>query len=625
MCELTLGVVVFGLGVTGARISALVFCFHPIHVEGVASIVGRADCLCSVLFLSAVIAYCWSARGGRLSPQVGRSSNQDLSPKGRVDVATEKAGVASGWSASELVWLGSAYVLAVGASLSKEIGVTIYGVLLVVEVAERGWQREQEDVHNAAVTSTDRTSKLGTRHGHGVVGWVHRWQRWADTALEASNDALLLSVSKGSKAAGQYWTLLMKNMLMRGLLCILRPVVSCFESDGVVKLLLSMSSCLRDRKSWVRIVCTLVSLVSLAIVRVRLNGPHALYPWTMLENHVTFLPTFRERALSYAQCQFWYFAKLVYPRYLSFDYGYACIPTIHSLLDVRNVFPVSLYCVSVYCVLQAVLHAQWVVLIGGAMMVLPLVPAMNILFPVGAVLADRLLFVPSTGFCLLVGFAMTHRRLSGYWEWCGGLGDSNPTVEDHIAARVTRDPNSSHHTPAKKGAHINEGLRISVPSPSPSPAPGQSPHNSGSAVVSPVGSRGSPRNEDREWRVYGAILRWCLVPLCVLASVRVVTRNVEWRDEVRLFRSALDVCPLSVKALSNYASLILNDVSRIDNAVLTADLALGLYDEHISALVNVAFAEQVSENYVTAMNHMRHSLEVKFTHGKVSICISGLC
>lgn len=45
-----------------ARIASVIFVFHPIHVENVASIVGRADCLCGLFFFASMILYTYSAR-----------------------------------------------------------------------------------------------------------------------------------------------------------------------------------------------------------------------------------------------------------------------------------------------------------------------------------------------------------------------------------------------------------------------------------------------------------------------------------------------------------------------------------------------------------------------------------
>jgi protein O-mannosyl-transferase len=42
-----------------------------------------------------------------------------------------------------------------------------------------------------------------------------------------------------------------------------------------------------------------------------------------------------------------------------------------------------------------------------AFMVLPFLPASNLFFPVGFVVAERVLYMPSMGFCILVGFGWT--------------------------------------------------------------------------------------------------------------------------------------------------------------------------------------------------------------------------
>jgi len=39
-----------------------------------------------------------------------------------------------------------------------------------------------------------------------------------------------------------------------------------------------------------------------------------------------------------------------------------------------------------------------------AMMILPFLPASNLFFPVGFVIAERVLYAPSMGFCMLIGY-----------------------------------------------------------------------------------------------------------------------------------------------------------------------------------------------------------------------------
>ena len=53
---------------------------------------------------------------------------------------------------------------------------------------------------------------------------------------------------------------------------------------------------------------------------------------------------------------------------------------------------------------------QSLVVVSMAMVVIPFLPATNILFYVGFVLAERVLYIPSMGYCLLIGLGL--RRLS---------------------------------------------------------------------------------------------------------------------------------------------------------------------------------------------------------------------
>lgn len=77
---------------TGAMVAALLFTVHPIHVENVASIVGRADCLCGLFYCCALVAYnrCTTSTNG----------------------------------SSSYKYLLAAWIFGLLASLSKEVGIT---------------------------------------------------------------------------------------------------------------------------------------------------------------------------------------------------------------------------------------------------------------------------------------------------------------------------------------------------------------------------------------------------------------------------------------------------------------------------------------------------------------------
>ena len=106
---------------------------------------------------------------------------------------------------------------------------------------------------------------------------------------------------------------------------------------------------------------------------------------------------------------------LLYPATLSFDWSMEAIPLINSLDDIRNVFTLVWYsclaAISLACIanLRATvnytteLDKSQVLLIGLSVMVLPFIPATNLFFYVGFVVAERILYIPSMRFCLLAG------------------------------------------------------------------------------------------------------------------------------------------------------------------------------------------------------------------------------
>ena len=48
-----------------------------------------------------------------------------------------------------------------------------------------------------------------------------------------------------------------------------------------------------------------------------------------------------------------------------------------------------------------------VVLLSLSMMIIPFLPASNLFFPVGFVVAERILYIPSMGFCILVSLGIS--------------------------------------------------------------------------------------------------------------------------------------------------------------------------------------------------------------------------
>ncbi|KAL9854162.1 LOW QUALITY PROTEIN: protein O-mannosyl-transferase TMTC3 [Geothlypis trichas] len=96
---------------------------------------------------------------------------------------------------------------------------------------------------------------------------------------------------------------------------------------------------------------------------------------------------------------------LLNPSELCCDWTMGTIPLVESLLDVRNIATLTFFCflgsLTVFS-LRYPGDSSKTVLMALCLMVLPFIPASNLFFPVGFVVAERVLYVPSMGFCILV-------------------------------------------------------------------------------------------------------------------------------------------------------------------------------------------------------------------------------
>ncbi|XP_071951808.1 protein O-mannosyl-transferase TMTC4-like isoform X1 [Antedon mediterranea] len=97
---------------------------------------------------------------------------------------------------------------------------------------------------------------------------------------------------------------------------------------------------------------------------------------------------------------------LLQPSWLCFDWAMGCISLIQSATDPR-LLAVLLFWLSLATILYKAIYSppsqnQRVLTIGLAAMIIPFLPATNIFFRVGFVIAERVLYLPSLGFAIIV-------------------------------------------------------------------------------------------------------------------------------------------------------------------------------------------------------------------------------
>lgn len=165
----------------------------------------------------------------------------------------------------------------------------------------------------------------------------------------------------------------------------------------------------------------LISVYVVMIMSVRLwlmGGSMPLF--SEQDNPASFCPHLLTRILTYSYLLSFNAWLLLAPIVLCYDWQVGSIPLVESLTDVRNVATLLLAVVMVALCLSYVFslqrHESREVLVGMLFLVFPFIPASNLFFRVGFVVAERVLYMPSMGYCILVAHGLGRLcSLVGRW------------------------------------------------------------------------------------------------------------------------------------------------------------------------------------------------------------------
>ncbi|XP_049739973.1 protein O-mannosyl-transferase TMTC3 isoform X1 [Loxodonta africana] len=153
----------------------------------------------------------------------------------------------------------------------------------------------------------------------------------------------------------------------------------------------------------IKLIVLMFSTLLLVVVRVQIIQSQ-LPVFTRFDNPAAVSPTpSRQLTFNYLlPVNAW---LLLNPSELCCDWTMGTIPLIESFLDIRNLATFTFFCflgaLGVFS-LRYPGDSSKAVLMALCLMVLPFIPASNLFFPVGFVVAERVLYVPSMGFCILV-------------------------------------------------------------------------------------------------------------------------------------------------------------------------------------------------------------------------------
>ncbi|XP_054845092.1 protein O-mannosyl-transferase TMTC1 [Eublepharis macularius] len=344
-----------------AFVTALFFAVHPIHTEAVTGIVGRADVLASLLFLLAFLSY-------------NRSVDQ-------LYVGEHFPPTAS------LFFLLLSLFLGTCAMLVKETGITVFGVCLVYDgfllsqnrlrfknggVHQRITRQPAASLH-AASLQLPSSSRENGKHRVAHKGTWNSCHPASPEEQQHSNPSVL---RKATWAVFRYLTASNKQKF----LYTTRPFLK-------------------------RATLVLTYVILLLYFRLWIMGG-SMPAFSEQDNPASFSPYLLTRFLTYSYLLAFNAWLLLAPVTLCYDWQVGSIPLVESVWDVRNFATVlmvvvmlllGLHCIVIFKKLE---HRE--VLIGLLFLVFPFIPASNLFFRVGFVVAERVLYMPSMGYCILL-------------------------------------------------------------------------------------------------------------------------------------------------------------------------------------------------------------------------------
>lgn len=148
-----------------------------------------------------------------------------------------------------------------------------------------------------------------------------------------------------------------------------------------------------------------------------------------------------------------------------------------------------------------------VILISIALIGLPFLPATNIFFYVGFVVAERILYLPSVGYCLLV--ALGFSKLIATIDQSSSSSSSTSSSRNHHQKYISANQKNIMVLKTVNNNKIN--------------------HNNNSA--------------NNNNNMNNKILISCICIILIVYSVRTIDRNFDWWSEESLYRSAIGINP----------------------------------------------------------------------------------
>lgn len=131
-----------------------------------------------------------------------------------------------------------------------------------------------------------------------------------------------------------------------------------------------------------------------------------------VENPLVFIP-FSEKIFTAFKVLYLYVEKLIFPLQLTNDYSFSVIKIVtNPLLSIETTFGILIF----ICLVTLILHPKTrstPLGIGSVLFLFPYIVISNLVMTIGTIMAERLVYFSSVGFCLILAFFI-HKMRSGH-------------------------------------------------------------------------------------------------------------------------------------------------------------------------------------------------------------------
>ncbi|GFS42322.1 protein O-mannosyl-transferase TMTC3 [Nephila pilipes] len=173
--------------------------------------------------------------------------------------------------------------------------------------------------------------------------------------------------------------------------------------QGIRYLMLGrVSPWLRDKL--LRVSLLMTAALGALYLRCKIMGPKIVPSFSRFDNPAAASAT-PVRQLTYNYLLSVNAWLLLFPCNLCCDWTMSSIPLITGFWDARNLATVAFYAFILFAartIFRLEEDARMSLVMSLSLLILPFLPASNFFFPVGFVVAERVLYIPSMGFCMIL-------------------------------------------------------------------------------------------------------------------------------------------------------------------------------------------------------------------------------